>query len=130
MVESIRTAPQFWAELEPGSEGEVGIAAFPWREDGNPVTLEDLVLLSSLHQEAALKALQEEAEGLMGATPLPLLADTVQGCKGKPLLILYDEGDVTSSVSLCHLEAEIRRALQVWWTCLDATEGLPLKLVF
>lgn len=114
MVESIDTAPQFWAKFEPGSEGEVGMAALPWREDGNPITLEDLVLVSSLRPEAALRALQEETQRLVEDTPRPLLADTVQGCKGKPLLILYDEGNVTSSVNLCHLEAEIRRALQVW----------------
>ena len=116
VVASTHTAPQFWAGLEPGTEEEakkVDGTALPWRQDGNPVTLEDLVLLSSLHGEAALRALQEEARGLVRGTSLPLLADTVQGCKGKPLLILYDERDVASSVKLWHLEAEIRRALQV-----------------
>ena len=113
----------FWAGIEQGNGRS--ISEFPWRKNGcGPETLDDLLLLTLIHQPAAVAVISRATDSLTGSVKPRQLSELVavpEGEKKRPLLLLSDPDQLLCELNMLLLQDELQRISGVSWPKIIST---------
>ncbi len=121
VLKSIHKEPQFWERTRVCTRSEDAeapdISDFPWRSLEPHTSLNDLVMLKFLNEDAYVQKMTGLVRSLTSSISVPLLSEMFQPAANsqspQPVLLLYEESCPRSQALLYKLEKEIEKVFEV-----------------